>query len=58
MLVDASVAVEVCIGASDHFGCTIAAIIERPSHLPRFWAGRRACVGEDALGADGAWNAA
>ena len=54
MLVDASVAVEVCIGASDHFGCTIAAIIERPSHLPRFWAGRRACVGEDALGADGA----
>jgi len=29
-LVDTSAAVEACIGTSHHFGCTIAAIIERP----------------------------
>jgi len=49
--VNASISVEVSVGASDRFECKIAAMINRPSHRRDCGAGRRACAGYDALGA-------
>jgi hypothetical protein len=46
---DASITVEVFLGASDRFECKIAAMINRPSHRRDCGAGRRACAGYDAL---------
>jgi len=49
--VNASISVEVSVGASDRFECKIAAMINRPSHRRDCGAGRRACAGYDGLGA-------
>jgi hypothetical protein len=47
--VDASITVEVLIGAPDRFGCKIVAMIRWPSHLRAYGASRRAWARYDAL---------